>query len=165
MTAKKVITIVLIIFVTFSVGFLVFKEFRKNNQGVSPANSNRSGETKHVRKIRPDRLAVYYFHGKKRCITCKKIESLSEETVRERFAEELKSGEIEWKVIDFSKSGNERYKKEYELTSQTLVLVEFKEGKRINWKPLPGVWEYVSSEDDFKKYVTDELRAFPGEDR
>ena len=50
-----------------------------------------------------DGLVVYYFHGDIRCPTCRAIESQSHETVEKDFAEQLRSGEMTWKILNYEK--------------------------------------------------------------
>ena len=52
---------------------------------------------------------VYYLHGNVRCPTCREIEATSEEAVTSGFAGELKSGQVQWQVINYETPGNEHY--------------------------------------------------------
>ena len=67
-------------------------------------------ETENSRKI-----IVYYFHGKVRCYTCKRIEELTKDAVCDFFAEEIKKGLVALKVIDVDKKENNHFSKDYQL--------------------------------------------------
>jgi len=74
-------------------------------------------------------VEVLYFHGKQRCITCIAIEKLTREVIEGNFAEQVKSGKLVFKVIDFSKVENAKVAEKYEVTFSSLFLNTWKEGK------------------------------------
>lgn len=45
-----------------------------------------------------DHVEVLYFHGKQRCATCMAIESNTKAAMEESFAEQIKKGEVVFKV-------------------------------------------------------------------
>jgi hypothetical protein len=106
----------------------------------------------------PDsRIIVYYFHGKRRCATCHKIETYSKAAVEKLFPGQLESGRIEWLTVDTSKSENAHFVDEYELFTQSLVLVEEREGEQVRWKNLQRVWQLVHDRPAFEAYVHDSV--------
>ena len=111
---------------------------------------------------KPDQVKVIYFHGTKRCHTCNKIERLSEETIRDEFAEGLSSGKISWETIDFDLKENEHYLKDYNLVNQALIMIKMKDGKQIEWKDCPKVWQYYDDQEKFSGYVKKELTDYQG---
>ncbi|MDD4821951.1 MAG: nitrophenyl compound nitroreductase subunit ArsF family protein [Bacteroidales bacterium] len=74
-------------------------------------------------------VEVLYFHGKQRCITCNAIEKLTREVIEGSFAEQVKSGKLVFKVIDFSKEENAKIAEKYEVTFSSLFLNTWKNGK------------------------------------
>jgi len=46
------------------------------------------------------RVIVFYFHGNIRCFTCKRIERLTKEAVKEGFGEEIKNGVVQMKAVN-----------------------------------------------------------------
>jgi hypothetical protein len=109
----------------------------------------------------PDRKVIaYYFHGDFRCATCRKIEAYSEEAIKTGFPEELKSGELEWRVVNVDESDNKHFEKEYELYTRSLVLVEIEDDKQKKWDNLEKVWEFVHNKKAFTQYVVDNTRAY-----
>ena len=60
-----------------------------------------------------DGVKVYYLHGNIRCPTCRTIEAYAQEAVETGFADELKSGKVQWQVINYESPGNEHYALEY----------------------------------------------------
>ena len=57
-----------------------------------------------------DHVEVLYFHGKQRCATCIAIENNTLAVMKENLAEQVKKGEVVFKVIDISKLFVVRYK-------------------------------------------------------
>jgi hypothetical protein len=104
------------------------------------------------------KIIAYYFHGTRRCASCMKIEAYSQEAVQAGFAEDLKSGKMEWHVINTDESPNAHYEKDYQLYTKSLILSRVENGKEIKWKNLEKVWELLGDKEAFIKYVQDEVR-------
>ena len=106
---------------------------------------------------------AYYFHGNKRCSTCRKLEAYSEEAITGGFAPELESGELEWRVVNTDDKANAHFVTDFELVTKSVVLVEYRDGEVVRWKNLKLVWQLVGDEDGFVRYVRDETRDFLAE--
>ena len=76
-----------------------------------------------------DCVEVLYFHGKQRCATCIAIEKNASEVILKEFAEEIKKGDVGFKVIDITKEENEAIAEKYEVTWSSLFVVGHKDGK------------------------------------
>ncbi|WP_300794895.1 nitrophenyl compound nitroreductase subunit ArsF family protein [uncultured Bacteroides sp.] len=76
-----------------------------------------------------DCVEVLYFHGKQRCATCIAIEKNVSEAVSKEFAEEIKKGDVVFRVIDITKEENEAIAEKYEVTWSSLFVVGHKDGK------------------------------------
>ena len=151
MNPKSIFTVVLLVFVAASVGYLVVSETRKDNSiGIARNNSENSGE----------KTVVYYFHATKRCNTCRTIESYAEEAIRTGFPEYIASGKIEWQTINLDIPENEHYVEDYELATRTVVLVEMENGTDKRWARLDRVWELVHNKEDFLNYIREETNDF-----
>jgi hypothetical protein len=109
------------------------------------------------------KIIAYYFHGTRRCPSCMKIEAYSQEAVQTGFAEDLKSGKMEWHVINTDESPNEHYLKDYQLYTKSLVLSHIEKGRETTWKNLEKVWELLGDKEAFIKYVQDEVRLMAQE--
>jgi hypothetical protein len=111
----------------------------------------------------PDpRVIVYYFHGTRRCKTCLNIEEQAEKTVKGDFADELASGRVVWRAVDFERKENEHFVDDFELPSSSLVLVEMDGEKTVRHQVLQEVWFLVHDEKKFAAYVREALREFLG---
>lgn len=161
---------VLLVFLAASVGFLLVKESRRGaREGTSPSGEAVAapGTGAPAPERRGDapagtgkRIVAYYFHGRVRCVSCVKIESLSGRAIRERFPEELRTGELAFREVNVDVPGNRHFIDDYRLTSQSLVVVEYRDGRRVRWKNLEKVWTLLDSEKDFLRYVQEGVSAY-----
>ncbi len=110
-----------------------------------------------------DKIIAYYFHGTRRCVTCKKIEAYSQEAIESTFKKELESGRLEFSAVNFDEEENKHFIKDYELYTKSLVICDYNKGKQVRWKNLEKVWQHVRNKEDFFKYVQDEISAYINE--
>jgi len=110
-----------------------------------------------------DGIVAFYFHGNKRCSTCRKLEAYSAEAITDGFAAELDSGELGWRVVNTDDKENAHFITDFELVTKSVVLVEYRDGEVVRWKNLKLVWQLVGDEDGFVRYVRDETRDFLAE--
>ncbi|MFZ5981512.1 MAG: nitrophenyl compound nitroreductase subunit ArsF family protein, partial [Candidatus Zixiibacteriota bacterium] len=106
------------------------------------------------------KFVASYFHGDRRCSTCRKIEAYSEEAVTGGFGPQLKDGLLEWRVLNTDEDDNKHYLTDYELYTKSLIISEVEDGKEIRWKNLPKIWELVNNKDEFIGYVRAEIKAY-----
>jgi hypothetical protein len=105
-------------------------------------------------------VKVYYFHGDRRCKTCNTIEDYSKAFVRNNFNKSLENGDLAMEIVNYDKEENEHYTEMFDLFNQALIIVRYEDGKMKEWKNLPKIWEYVSDENKFEKYVVKEIRKY-----
>jgi hypothetical protein len=148
MTSKNVVTIALLLFVAASIVVLAVKSLRENPRTADPEPTLADG------------VIAYYFHGKIRCPTCRRIETYAHEAVRAGFAKQLAGGRLRWQVVDYELPENRHFATDYELAAPTVVLVETSGGGRKQWKNLDRVWELVGDKEAFVEYVRRETRAW-----
>ncbi len=101
-----------------------------------------------------------YFHGNRRCITCRKLEAYSEEALKAAFVEELADSTLIWRAVNYDQKENEHYVKDYNLYTKALILSRVRDGSEVEWKNLDKIWEKVGNKEEFLKYVQEETRAF-----
>jgi len=129
-----------------------------------PAKPAVSDTTTAAAQAVTDKVIVTYFHGNRRCPTCRKLEAFSQEAITTAFTDKLEKGNLEWRVVNFEDEGNEHFVKDYQLFSQSLILSRTKDGKETGWKNLDKIWELVGDKDKFLAYVQTETKAFIGPD-
>ncbi len=72
-------------------------------------------------------ITIYYFHGERRCPTCKKVEANAKAALDKYYSKEVKAGKIVFKSVNFEE--NETLAKKYGADSSMLILVKNKDGK------------------------------------
>jgi hypothetical protein len=106
------------------------------------------------------RVIAYYFHGNARCPSCLKIEAYTKEAIDSAFGEALKSGLLEWRVVNTDSSQNEHFLTDYQLFTKSVVVSDINDGKETQWKNLDKVWELLGDKDKFHSYIQSEVRPF-----
>jgi hypothetical protein len=166
MKPKHIVTAVLLAFVAVSVAFLVMKERRSAApetaapaEGAPAVPRENAGDAAVAPAVTTGTI-VYYFHGTRRCPTCRKLEEYTREAVMTAFAEDMKAGTIAWRTIDTDEPGNEHFVKDYVLTTKSVVLSAVSDGEEIRWKNLPRIWELVGDRAAYVTYIQEEIRTF-----
>ena len=80
--------------------------------------------------------------------------------VAEGFPGELKSGRLEFREVNIDEPQNRHFVDEYQLSSQSLVIVEVRDGRQVRWRNLEKVWTLLESEREFIPYVRDGVSGF-----
>lgn len=163
MKPRTIITVLLLAFVAASVVALIVKESRSKSQTTAMAPA--ATPTAPVVAAQPaaHKVITYYFHRTVRCETCRAIEAQARAAVEAEFADALKNSVLEWHVVNVEETGNERFVKDYQLTTPSLVLVDSLDAQQVRWTKLSRVWELVHTPPAFAQYVQNELRDYLGE--
>lgn len=151
---KRFGTVVLLLFVAASIGYLAVKESRDVPNRVEPQASIKAPETGspatgHV-------VVVYYFHGDFRCKKCLAMEAYTREAVQKLLADQIRAGVVQWRVANFDKKENEHFVQDYTLTASAVVLVDMEGARARRWKSLTKIWDLVGDEASFKQYIISE---------
>jgi hypothetical protein len=167
---KTVAVFALLAFVIASVAFLVAKEWKRSPTApssssgpaaIAQATMDRTGSASTGQSLaKGHKVVAYYFHGNIRCVSCVKIETLSRKAVTEGFPDDLKSGRVEFQDVNVDDPQNLHFIEKYQLSSQSLVIVEIRDGREIRWRNLEKVWTLLDSERVFIPYVRNEVSGF-----
>jgi len=122
-------------------------------------DSAKTMETAATPKSEQKKLVVYYFHTTFRCQSCNMIEQFTKQAVESGFADELKKGLIELKVINVEEKGNEHYAEEYKLYTKSVIVSDVRNGKEASWKNLEKVWQLLGDQNKFKEYIQTEVKT------
>jgi hypothetical protein len=154
MSVKTIITVVLLVFVATS---LVYVGMREVSQPVGAGEVVKSVVA--AEDVTP--FVVYYFHGNVRCTTCEAIEKGTREAVMGNFAKGIEDGTIAWRVVNFDAPENAHFRKEFDLSFQSVVLVEQREGRVARWENVLDVWVNIHEADDvFERFVVETVDKF-----
>jgi len=150
MKIKTIVTVVLLLFVAVSVGYLVVRE-----TGGSPVQD----PAQHMDK--ENKIIAFYFHGNVRCVTCRKIEAFAKEAIETGFADEIKDGRLEWRAVNVEDPVHEHYIEDFQLSTRSVVLERITGGENLELKRLDSVWKLVHGDKEiFLAYIQDETREF-----
>lgn len=98
-------------------------------------------------------IIVYYFHGTRRCRTCRTIEAYAKEAIEGRYSAQIKSGELKWKVINVDEPDNGHFVEDFGLVSSSLVVVKLDGGRVTRHQILQDAWTLVRDKPRFVEYV------------
>lgn len=143
-SAKKILTVLLLLFVVSSVAYTVFREVRR---GGLNGKSGTAAASKNL-QVKSDVLVVYYFHGTQRCMTCNKIEALAQTAISSKFAKEMADGTVVFRSVNLDEPVNEHFIADFQLASRTVVMQ--KNGKH---EKFDSVWTLVREPEKFASYL------------
>ena len=106
------------------------------------------------------KLLAYFFHGRKQCMSCRTIEAYAYDAIEKNFKNQLESGRIEWSKVNYDNPDFSHFKKDFELYTQSVVLVEMKDDQIIRWKNLKDVWTLIRDKEKFYNYIRTEVQAY-----
>ena len=78
------------------------------------------------------KVEVYYFHATMRCPTCLAVEEQTRKTLDDGFSTELKSGEIQLKVLNLEEKENKSLVEQFEIGWSSLILYVPASDKTVN---------------------------------
>lgn len=145
------LAIVAVAVLLWNSGPIVADELKKENPGAEKE------------RVQPQFIA-YYFHGNKRCATCKKLEQYSQEGVHSTEIQERTGSNIPLKIVNVQTSENSHFIRDFDLFSQSLVITEVKNGRISRWKNLDQIWMLVRDRKKYIQYVQDEICSFVKEE-
>ncbi len=168
MKTRAILRWVLLAYVTACFGTIIAKEVRARGNGAAAPQTSASSAIMPSGTPPPkpaggelsEKVVVTYFYGKVRCFTCRAIEAQAKEAIEKGMADFVSDGLVEWRTVNFDQPGNEHFREDYQLSSQSLVLSFQKDGKQLRWKNLERVWELVHTPEEFTAYVVSETHAF-----
>jgi hypothetical protein len=165
MTARKLISRLLVGFVLFSFGWIAFRSVRAARDWRPPscvqaATSQSAAPTVDRAAEQGSKVIAYYFHVTVRCTTCRAIESYSKEVIHARYAKELAAGQLEWRVVNVQLPENRHFVQDYQLFTKSLVLVRIQNGQQKEYKVLNDTWELVGDKPAMQSFVEKEVRGF-----
>jgi hypothetical protein len=124
-------------------------------QSAASEASKRDASDVNTRKV-----VVYYFHTNSRCVNCRKFEVWGSEALQRRFAEPLKAGALEWRVLNVEEPQNRHFVDNYRLHTKSIVLSSSENGKETQWKNLDRIWQLLGDKEAFSQYLESETKAF-----
>jgi len=143
--ARKLVTLALLAFVAASVGWALMRAFTASDAGEEPVGGL------------PDRTDVLFFHPTARCAACNRMEATAEQLFRENFAEELASGRLTWREVNFEH--HDALAGRYRVVSSTIVIVTVRDGEEATFTRLDDALQRAGDGDAFRTYVRAAVEA------
>ncbi|HOV34137.1 MAG TPA: nitrophenyl compound nitroreductase subunit ArsF family protein [Candidatus Hydrogenedens sp.] len=167
---KKIIFPLLIVFVCFSIGYLIYSEARKSESSVSTDKHKEVEASNSIKKAsvvgaiekgKNNKVIVYYFHGVARCATCIAIEQYTKEAVQTELGDKINTGEVEFKSINVEEPENEHFIQDFQMSFRCVVVERVVDGERKDWKRLEEVWNLVHKDkSEFYHYIQENVRQY-----
>lgn len=104
-------------------------------------------------------IVVTYFTTDVRCVSCRKIEALTAETIEERFEEERSNGTVVFETKNFDREENKHFIKDYNLSFKTVVISSADSARGHDWKRMDDVWKLIDDPQEFKDYLESGIRG------
>jgi len=111
------------------------------------------------------RIVAYYFHGTQRCYTCLTMESYASDALNGSFSQELSTGRVQFQSVNIEEPANQHFWDDYQLSSQALVLVAYRDGQQVTWNNLAEIWSKVRDKEQYYQYVKDGMTQLLAEVR
>lgn len=156
MNAKKGLSASLLLFVFGSVAYMAVKEATGGESISSAWETHREVTVEGVEA----RVVAYFFYGDVHCSTCEKLENYALEALESNFAEELRSGALQWKTVDMDRREDEHFVTDFELYTKSVVLVEYENGEQVRWQNLEEIWDLVYDKPTYVDYIVSKTREF-----
>lgn len=104
------------------------------------------------------KIKVYYFHPEERCPIDQSIEENTKKVIHSNFQDKVKSGVIDFRVINTDDKANAKLISNFDINAQALYLVKVDKGKEIKNDMTKFAFDFgLSNPMKFKKGLKDEI--------
>ena len=141
---KKIVTKILWAFALISIGFALGRNSATRKTIEVEADTSQ-------KVISARHLVVYYTHATARCVTCKNIQKTTHAILEKDFKNELDSGTIQWKVVNFQT--DEAFAKKFDVAANGVVLAVINGDKVEKIEKLEEIWTLIDKPLEFKSYI------------
>ncbi len=146
---KRIVAVLLLVFILGSIAWAVHREH------AAKASASAAAAVPAAVPVSDNALTVYYFHGTQRCMTCNRIEELTEKALESKFAAELKSGKIVFRSVNVDEPANEHFIRDFALDSKIVCM---RKGEKL--EKFPEVWTLVRDPEKFAAYIQSGVEQF-----
>jgi len=110
-------------------------------------------------KITAERIEVIHFHATQQCWSCITVGDFTQKSLKNRFPDELESGKIFFKSINYELPENLEITQKYKAYGSSLFInLIYDEQDHISEDV--QVWRLLNSEIQFRKYIGDKLEKY-----
>ena len=72
----------------------------------------------------------------------------------------MADGRLMWIPFNLDDPGGEEFKREFDITTSTLVVAKTVDGDHVEFEKLERVWQLMGDPDGFSEYVRDRINKF-----
>lgn len=105
-------------------------------------------------------IKLIYFHPEHRCQSCLEVEKKINNVLLKSFKDEIKKNKLNLEKINFDDEQNLHFMKDFDIDSQTLIIIRYIDGKQKDWKKLEGIWDFMNNNQKFNDYLINEIKDF-----
>lgn len=151
---QSILTGALLVMVGMAFGAI----FVKVGEAQKPTEAAPPEVAQTVNNAAQDAVLVYLCHGNVRCPTCLKIEASTKDVLEQMFADEIRSGRVIVKEVNYEQPENKGMLTKYEIIAPTVIMVQLKDGKETTYRNIMEVWQTVHEPAAFQALISGNLR-------
>lgn len=151
---QSILTGALLVMVGMAFGAI----FVKVGEAQKPTEAAPTEVAQTVNNAAQDAVLVYLCHGNVRCPTCLKIEASTKDVLEQMFADEIRSGRVIVKEVNYEQPENKGMLTKYEIIAPTVIMVQLKDGKETTYRNIMEVWQTVHEPAAFQALISGNLR-------
>lgn len=110
-------------------------------------------------KITAEKIELIHFHSTQQCWSCTTVGDFTEKSLNIRFPNEIESGKIVFKSINYELPENKEITEKYKAYGSSLFINLIYDGKDHISEDVQ-VWRLVNSELQFREYLGDKLEKY-----
>lgn len=103
-------------------------------------------------------VRVYYMHANFRCTTCNRIQQLTEELLKNKYAKQMASGKIEFAEVNFQQ--DEALAERFDIKSSCVVVAKIQAGKIVAHQTLNEVWTLYQKPAEFNVCISRAIETY-----
>jgi hypothetical protein len=107
-----------------------------------------------------NQVVVYYFHRKFRCQSCEVLESTLLNTMQVTYSNHFGAGRLAMCIINVDEPENRHYLEQFEILSNSIVIVERKSGAVARYKNLESIWDVAEDREAITQILRSEVAGF-----
>lgn len=110
--------------------------------------------------LNDNQIIVYYFHRKFRCQSCEILESTLQTTLEVTYSDHFGAGKLAMCVVNVDDPENRHYLEQFQILSNSVIIVEKKKGVVARFKNLDGIWEISENREAINDMLLAEVDGF-----
>jgi len=160
LATKPISVIILTLFSIVSIACGKSADSEDSSAKNTPVSTGNAVKDDSPANVKPDKIAVYYFHGTRRCPTCLGIQKGISDTIEDKFKQAIEAGMLVFEEFNTEDSANKHYAEKFNLSFSTMIVAAQAGDKIVKWINADKVWQYAHQQEDLKAYVEENVNAY-----